>query len=292
MKSKKEIGLVHILVVLLLATLSLRVKAQIDRGYSDESIVSALSYAIPIAIAFLLLAYFRNRININDLSGKVSDLYIKSSTKKVRIIEIYVVILGVFYAAGGISQIKGDIFANFSPRECIILLITCLLTAVFEEIIFRSLVQRMIFKKILDKNSDVLNKGVDDEEVSKSINKIIRNTILISSLIFALFHFLNLFADPNLVIGTMAQVGYTFCLGMAFGTIYFVTKSIYRPIFIHFMFNFLGQVIIIAFMKQSFGGTGDIPVAAAILQVVFTLPLVFMSLGLISKLYKKKKIIS
>lgn len=61
--------------------------------------------------------------------------------------------------------------------------------------------------------------------------------LLLSALIFALLHLANLFAGSN-VLSTLAQVGYTFVLGLFLGFIYLYGGGFLLAFLLHFLFDF------------------------------------------------------
>ena len=99
-------------------------------------------------------------------------------------------------------------------------LIISLGVAIIEELLFRS--------QIL-------------EELLKTKNRL--KSILISSLTFGCVHLLNISSIGSIPM-ILAQVAYTFFLGLVLGFIYTHSKNIVYPIIFHFLFNFINDVLV------------------------------------------------
>ena len=97
-------------------------------------------------------------------------------------------------------------------------------SAFFEEIIFRSIILVFLLER-LPRNK----KGVF-------------YAILISSLLFGLLHFVNLFSGVS-IYNVSLQIGYSFLMGMLWAVMYLKTKNIWLTIILHGTYNFFGQVM-------------------------------------------------
>ena len=78
--------------------------------------------------------------------------------------------------------------------------------------------------------------------------------ILISSAIFAAFHFFNLFTGASLE-GVLLQVGYTFLIGCLFAVVQIKMGSVWYCVFLHALFNFGGMF---TFMGVAYGIPWDL----------------------------------
>lgn len=110
------------------------------------------------------------------------------------------------------------------PELIPLLLLNCLLTSLAEEYVFRILLYSEL-KNVFP------NKG-----------KKIVFSCLISSLIFACIHFLNLLSGAG-IIPTLMQVGYSFLIGCLLCITYEKTNNYWIIVIIHTIFNFGGQLI-------------------------------------------------
>lgn len=66
--------------------------------------------------------------------------------------------------------------------------------------------------------------------------------LVISSLIFGLFHLVNLFEGASFG-PTVLQVGYSFLMGMLWSVIYLKTGNLWLVMVLHALYNFFGQVM-------------------------------------------------
>jgi membrane protease YdiL (CAAX protease family) len=93
-----------------------------------------------------------------------------------------------------------------------------------------------------------------------NLRKYSRTTVLIVvSLLFGLFHLINLLAGNNLVL-TGVQVIYAALLGFLFGYLFIKTKSLIPSIILHYLIDSLGQL----FVYVSFDNTVDLVLFAII----------------------------
>jgi membrane protease YdiL (CAAX protease family) len=100
-------------------------------------------------------------------------------------------------------------------------LISSLLTAIIEELLFRNILL--------------------DEFINQKFTKF--KSLLYSSLIFGAIHLLNissLASIPTCII----QAIYTTGIGLVFGLIYIEAKNIIYPITLHFLFNYINDTLV------------------------------------------------
>lgn len=110
-------------------------------------------------------------------------------------------------------------------------IIKCLLIGLSEELLFREI----IFSALLD--------------YFKKKGRSCFLPVLLSSVIFALFHFINLF-DGAGILAVLQQVGYSFLIGAMLSIVLLKTKNIWLCILLHALFDFGGFFV-------SDLGTGD-----------------------------------
>jgi len=80
--------------------------------------------------------------------------------------------------------------------------------------------------------------------ITLNLRKYTRTTALIVvSILFGLYHFINLLAGSNLVL-TGVQVFYAAMLGFLFGYLFIKTKSLIPSIVLHYLINSLGQLFV------------------------------------------------
>lgn len=110
-------------------------------------------------------------------------------------------------------------------------LLKCLLIGLSEELLFRGIVFYAL--------SDYFKK--------KGYSCFL--PVLLSSVIFALFHFINLF-DGAGILAVLQQVGYSFLIGAMLAVVLLKTKNLWLCVFLHALFDFGGFFV-------SDLGTGD-----------------------------------
>jgi membrane protease YdiL (CAAX protease family) len=126
-----------------------------------------------------------------------------------------------------------------------------------EELLFRFLLLTFLSLKIKEsKNKDLL-------------------VILFSSLAFCLMHVINFFGNDPLSV--LAQLGYTFVLGLILGVIAYYYETPFLTIIGHFLFNFLNQVFFSAFYSLTFSTQYLVySIVFALIMILYTLFLVYL----------------
>lgn len=143
-------------------------------------------------------------------------------------------------------------------------IINTALCVTFEEIVFRGMIQNLLLESY--------------RNCKKSAWKAIRD----SSLIFAFMHILNLIGSPHYILGTAAQVVYTFCLGMILGTVYYFSQCIWCPVILHFIFNILGNYVS---LFSAASPSSDLPVSGAVIEIAIMLPCALIA----AAIYRRKE---
>jgi membrane protease YdiL (CAAX protease family) len=115
---------------------------------------------------------------------------------------------------------KMDQILQFDILPLLNAVFLALLIGLTEELYFRGILQ-VIFIKILNTKKNLL---------------VIAG--LLSSLIFALIHYVNLFGQPENIWGVTSQVIFAFMLGALFSGIFFRTGNIIAISILHALFNF------------------------------------------------------
>jgi membrane protease YdiL (CAAX protease family) len=110
------------------------------------------------------------------------------------------------------------------------------------------------------------------------------NTLIISSVFFALVHLGNLIWVDALSV--ISQVFYAFAIGMFFGAIYLRTKTLITPILLHGLMNVSGQIFD-AFTSPDFIGQRDMQssdIAQTVVQtLIMVIPFLIAALVLLRK---------
>lgn len=151
---------------------------------------------------------------------------------------------------------------NHAPGagEVLYFLAACLLTGLFEELLCRGLIQNLL------------------EEAFVRNGKSPLAAIVVSSAIFSLMHFANLLDKPYLLLGTVAQVVYTFALGLMLGVVYYKTRSLLAVVLLHGGFNFIGSGIDLFAVSAGPAPAADISLLSVLIQWVIVLPGIYFAL--------------
>ena len=122
-----------------------------------------------------------------------------------------------------VALILGDAHIDGTAAEIIFFALECIFVASFEELAFRG----VLF-------STLMQKCGSRRQVFKAI--------IISSVIFGLFHLVNLIDSKN-VGGVLLQVGYSTLVGAMCAYVLFKTKSVWLCTAVHAIYNFCGQIV-------------------------------------------------
>lgn len=138
-------------------------------------------------------------------------------------------------------------------------LLTVVCTAVFEEFLCRGAIQ------------GVLVRGLGRP----------RRAVLLTAAVFALLHLVGLVGDSAQVLGTLTQVGYTFCLGVYLGVVRLLGGTLWMPVVLHVVFNALGDVSSLRNGVPT--DAPDIPVVTALVLLALALPVLLAGLRLLRR---------
>ena len=127
---------------------------------------------------------------------------------------------------------KAPLASSVNGGSLTLSIFTTLLIVFCEELIFREITH------------DVLREYIKQDYFR----------ILISASIFALLHFLNIFNGWD-ILTTLAQVGYTFVLGLVLGLIKEKGAGLIALISFHFLFNFLNNDLFSQLYKGTWNST-------------------------------------
>lgn len=212
-----------------------------------------ITYLVPLLLLLLLVNKFdaKRYFNFTDNFSKIFSY------------GWYVMLAGCIF--GGLNFLSLEENVSVSPNVFIGFVITCIFTAIFEELLCRGIIQGIMC------------------DIGKLYNHSVIKSIIYSSMVFAFMHFFNLIDKPYLIIGTITQVIYTFSLGLLLGVIYYKTKNITIPIILHAIFNILGSYIVLFTDNKDMPKT-DISFVSVAIQLVVMLPAILVAF----RIYKKE----
>lgn len=155
------------------------------------------------------------------------------------------ILLGLIIAINNFPFISyfnhNSFFINPSFLGITLLIISLILSTFFEELIFRGIILSFFLSKF------------------KKNKKGLFISLLLSSIIFGLFHFINI-GDLGFV-ETIKQVGYSILTGFLFGFLYYRTHNILISSSVHFLYNLSGSILL-------YFGTGTVFDTYTIIQMV------------------------
>ena len=102
-----------------------------------------------------------------------------------------------------------------------------------------------VFEEVLLRGV-MLNKMLDKWGNTKAG---IYGAVIVSSLVFGVWHLINLLDKPWLIVSTITQVGYAFFIGVFFGAVYLRTKNLWTVILLHAIFD-IGGCLDELFIKE------------------------------------------
>ncbi|MEN8138254.1 MAG: CPBP family intramembrane glutamic endopeptidase [Bacteroidota bacterium] len=133
-------------------------------------------------------------------------------------------ILYVYIFSGGFKDFFKMDFNEISNIKIYTYSLKILLSAFFEELLFRGLILGIILYKYINSNYGIVK------------------SVFITSLIFGFTHIINIWSSEMTTQGVYNQIYATFSLGFLFAAVYLKTKNIYILIIIHSAINFFSSI--------------------------------------------------
>lgn len=178
-----------------------------------EKTVRMASGIIIRFIMFAILVYIIRRFQFEKFIGIGTDIgkefYMRQS--------IVLLIPMVFIIMGIISDF--DVYVNAGSGLLTLFLIEHFLVAVIEEMAFRAIVLPLVI------------------QIRANKKRLLLVSVCITSLIFGVLHYLNLFREPGNFSGITFQVVFASAIGIYLGGLLLRTRHIIFPIIIHFLVN-------------------------------------------------------
>ena len=144
----------------------------------------------------------------------------KENLKHFYLLGLAIIVAVLNFPLFTLSSGEASIIPDLSAAHIASFVFWNLSVALFEELIFRALILSLLLLAF------------------KKFRFAPLWAILVSSGAFGIVHILNIFSTP--VGFVFMQVGYTFLLGLLWGTLYYFTKSIWPSVIAHFVFNMGG----------------------------------------------------
>jgi len=204
------IVLTVISVALLLIIEMLRPAPFTDKSLND-SFFSILTRFIGAALFFILIIYLGYDILKPKYAVRRSALFALPC--------LIVAVNNLPYFA----LIFGNAYVDGTDPEILFFALECLLVASFEEFAFRG----VLFYTLMQKCDS---------------RKKLFKAIIISSVVFGLFHLVNLIYSQNIA-AVFLQVGYSALIGAMCAYVLIKTGSIWICVIVHAVYNFCGQIV-------------------------------------------------
>ena len=208
----------------------------------NKSVILKICAAVCFLVAVVL-----QFVDINAFGDNVYDGYVKSVCVYCACVPLCVILLyfsgyRVFNGASRIycffialvvsinnfpfsAYFKGvSAITQRNAAYAAVFIANCLLTAFFEELLFRG----MLFNALYESSSKTF-KGVF-------------RSIIISSVVFGAAHFLNLLGGAAFL-PTLAQAGYTTLIGALCAFLLFKTRNVIFPCLMHAVYNVCGLIL-------------------------------------------------
>ena len=205
--NKKRLYSILYLVCIVLLINSIPFSLFID----NEIILLVINLVIKVISIIYIVRYIKKE-NLNTIKTKKID---KSSIKLTPLLLLCFSNFFVVWIANSKVKTNVDIFSIISG------LVIATLVGIVEELLFRN----QILEELLKKQTKF-------------------KALLYSALIFGGVHLLNI-SSISSIPTVLAQVVYTFVLGLCLGYIYINSKNIILPIIFHALFNFLNDVLVV-----------------------------------------------
>lgn len=179
----------------------------------DEKTVRMAAGIIVRFVMFIILVYVIRRLQFQKFIGIGAGIgkgfHIRQS--------IVLLIPMVFITMGIISDF--DVYINAGSSLLILFLIEHLFVALIEEMAFRAIILPLVI------------------QIRANKKRLLLVSVCITSLIFGVLHYLNLFREPGNFSGITAQVVFASAIGIYLGGLLLRTRHIIFPIIIHFLVN-------------------------------------------------------
>ncbi|AEE53151.1 CPBP family intramembrane glutamic endopeptidase [Haliscomenobacter hydrossis] len=170
--------------------------------FSAGTMVRLLLFSLALGLIY--------RLNLQRFAG---------FSPKMKVHHLQSTMIALAFIAMGIVGNYGT-YVNSEPRLLLLFFTSVMCVGLVEEFVFRGLVLPLFIKSFqTHKNALLLS-------------------VLCSSLLFGVVHFLNLFQQPDNLLGITSQVFFAISIGVFFGGLMLRTRNILVPAILHGLVNF------------------------------------------------------
>lgn len=214
----KKSPITHIIIVTLLGLGIVCLPIELLFGLFIKDKV--INYLVSNVIIRLIVAIFV--IILAKKYGFIKPYSIKPNLKSIIfLIPAFIVAINNFPF---IALSNGNMLITTNAIKLILFALYCMAISLFEEALFRGIVFPLCLY------------------LTKKFKHSLFWAIVISSAVFSLSHIINLFYGMNFL-SCLLQLGYTFLIGAMFAISLCVSKSIFVPILLHFIYDLGGLII-------------------------------------------------
>lgn len=193
----------------LLLALALPIRSFLGGFMENENEVKLTAGIITRLVMFIILVYIVRRLNFSTFLGLKGAFKIRQV--QALLIPLVIVLMTIF---GDMST-----YVDAGNKLLTLFLIGNLLVALVEELAFRAIILPLLIQIRSDKK------------------RVLLVSVVMTSLIFGVLHYLNLFREPDNVSGITSQVIFASSIGIYLGGLLLRTRHIIFPIVIHFLIN-------------------------------------------------------
>lgn len=211
MKNKSNIQLIVAVSLgfALMLALALPLRSFLGQFLANENELKLVAGILVRLVMFGVLIYVIKRLGLTEFLGLKTGFQLDQF--QAIVIPLVIVSMSIL---GDLTPYKN---AGFSLLG--LFLLGNLLVALIEEFAFRAIVLPLILK------------------VRSNKRRFLLFSVVLSSAIFGVLHYLNLFREPDNFSGITSQVIFATCIGIYLGALFLRTRHIIFPVTIHFLVN-------------------------------------------------------
>ncbi|MCL2475041.1 MAG: CPBP family glutamic-type intramembrane protease [Chloroflexi bacterium] len=251
-----------LLVFIAVGLLILYQKILINDNTSYSSGVIILAYAAPIvfvvAMAFIL-----------KLQGSIA-LKKHGFLKGIFLFGLPLIGFSIVSFLATLTITEGH--ENVSPTLMMLIFFTShmLLIGVLEEFLFRGIILNNMLRRWGENKKGIIM------------------AVIWSSLLFGCAHLANLINNPDILIGTISQLIYTFCIGVFLAAIYIRFKNIWPAVILHAFFNWMALIWTLSYPTIIATEGVDIEIGILLGRILLMAPFAIIGFVYLIKVWQPK----
>ena len=232
-------------------------EAIFNKAFDDDFTLEYVNLTFKMGLLFLIGYSFIRILKTQTLAGLTKQFPWRF--KYLNLIPVYLFIVGLL-------GIYSQDFSYVKPSNLVLLLFACLMVGFAEEYLFRGLLQPLFLKKFGSRQNGIFL------------------SILLTSVLFGVFHLINLVKNDN-VGQVLVQVVFAMFIGFFFGVLLLKTNKLIPIAITHGLINFFFSLAFLPGLKTAQDETAD---TVSFAPIVLFLPLLIIGLLIYKKLDKKE----